>query len=97
MSRKRLLDSVGGRTQYLIEDNDRPDDIIIQTTYDVEREIEAAKLISELPPGNEFRHAAVIPPDVMDRSIREKWVRSDWKKWANNSDNRKFRTWAGRL
>jgi len=97
MSRKQLLDIIGDRTQYVIHDEERPDDLIVETVYNHDRALEAAKLISELPPSKEFRHAAVIPPDVLDRSIREQWVSTDWKKWANNSDNRNFRTWAGRL
>lgn len=97
MPNRELLDVEGDKVQYIHHDTERPDDLIIETVYGHDRALAAAKLISELPPGKDFRHAAVIPGDVLDRSIREHWVVDDWKKWANDSDNRDFRTWQGRL
>jgi len=68
-----------------------------QTVEDVEPLIETAKDMSSLQPGKEWRHAAVIPDFIMDKSLRERWDRKDWKKWANDPANKPFRTWPGIL
>jgi hypothetical protein len=44
-----------------------------------------------------MRHAAIIPQFVLDQALREDWGKDDWRKWANNHDNRVFRTWKGKL
>jgi hypothetical protein len=50
-------------------------------------------------PGKDFRHVAEVPLVVYQQACREGWA-SDmkaWKKWLNNSDNKVFRTWQGKL
>ena len=54
-------------------------------------------LNDELKPSKDLRHTAVIPQFVLDQSLREKWTNADWKKWANDSDNKMFRTWNGKV
>lgn len=61
--------------------------------------LQAASIMADQPPGAEFRHAAYIPQHVLNRAFREGWFhdRAAWKRWANDPDNAKFRTWKGRL
>lgn len=49
--------------------------------------------------GRHFRLAARIPLAVVQQAIAEGWVhdRKKWREWLNNSDNRAFRVWGGRV
>ena len=73
------------------------DSLTIETREDVEPLIKVAHDMSSLQPSKEWRHSAIIPKFVLDQSLRENWERKDWKKWANNHDNKPFRTWPGNL
>ena len=59
----------------------------------------AARIVADVPPGQDFRHAAFIPDVVLERAFREGWFhdRAAWKRWANDPANAGFRTWRGRL
>lgn len=72
---------------------------LIETRQDVTHIVEAAKILSDVPPGKDFRHVAVIPKAVMDQAMIEGWFhdKAAWKKWANDPDNRDFRVWKGRF
>lgn len=98
-TKKLLLNSFGGFHEVAYFDEERPDDLLIKTFQDCEPIIERAKMLSEMTPGKEFRHAAIIPQQVLDQAYREGWFQDKerWKKWANSPDNKAFRTWPGRL
>ena len=98
-TRKLLLNSFGGMHEVAYFDEERPDDLLIKTHQDCEGIIEAAKIMSEETPGKELRHAAFIPQQVLDQSYREGWFgdKEKWRAWANDPDNRLFRTWPGNL
>ena len=74
-------------------------DMAISETQNVDHILQSAKEMSELTPGKEWRHAAYIPEAVWNQACREGWVndRAKWKEWANNPDNKAFRTWPGKL
>lgn len=38
-----------------------------------------------------MRLEAIIPAHVMRRSYLERWDDADWRRWANDPDNRDFR------
>lgn len=100
MSSKQLLLSVSGNfREVAIFDEERPKDLLIKTFEDCEPIIEKAKMLSEMNPGKDFRHAAIIPKHVLDQAFREGWFndKARWKKWANDPSNRAFRTWPGHL
>lgn len=96
---KRLLMAFGDYKEYFEQDSDDPRKCIMHIVEDCEPIVQAAKMLSELEPGKDFRHAAIIPRHVLDRALREGWFRDKqkWKDWANNPDNRAFRTWPGQL
>ena len=96
---KRLLSAFNGQKEYFHPDIDGKGGFGIETIYECEPIIERAKMLSELTPGDTFRHAAIIPPHVWDQACREGWQndKARWKKWANDPDNRAFRTWPGTL
>lgn len=73
--------------------------LVIETLQNLEPIIERAKALSQLEPGKDFRHAAIVPQIVLDRAFREGWFNDEnaWKRWANDPDNALFRTWPGRL
>ena len=103
MSRRMLLDhygiGFGTMTEIVHVDSENPGDLIIEELEDVEPIIEMAKRLSEQTPGREMRHAAFIPAFVFNRAYRQGWLHdaSAWKRWANDPNNRAFRTWPGRL
>lgn len=98
-SRKQLLNAYGNFREVQVIDWERPNDLLIKTFEDCEPIIERAKMLSEMEPGKEFRHAAIIPKHVLDKAMREGWFndKAKWKQWANDPDNRAFRTWPGQL
>lgn len=95
-SRKTLLDWSQGKTEVFSWDQ-HDNTFTIESKEDVEPLIKLAKDMSHLQPSKDVRHAAVIPKFVLDESMRQKWTPKDWKIWANNPDNKMFRTWQGRL
>ena len=95
-SKKRLLSwSEGKQEIFSYDQHDKT--VTIEHKEDVEPLIKVAKDLSELKPSKDLRHTAVIPQFVLDQSLREKWTNADWKKWANDSDNKMFRTWNGKV
>ena len=95
-SKKRLLSwSEGKQEVFSYDQHDKT--VTIEHKEDVEPLIKVAKDLSELKPSKDLRHTAVIPQFVLDQSLREKWTNADWKKWANDSDNKMFRTWNGKV
>ena len=95
-SKKRLLSRSEGKQEiFSYDQHDKT--VTIENKEDVEPLIKLAKDMSELEPSKDLRHTAVIPQFVLDQSLREKWTNKDWKKWANDSDNKMFRTWQGTL
>ncbi len=95
-SRKRLLDARNGFVEYAHADGE---DLTIEFVEDCEPLVYGAKMLSELKPGSELRHVAVIPEFAMQKAMQEGWSndKEAWKRWANDVDNRCFRTWPGRL
>jgi hypothetical protein len=98
-TKKLLLSAFGNFREVAYFDDTRPNDLLIKTFEDCEPIIERAKMLSEMEPGKEFRHAAIIPKQVLDQSIREGWFgdKKKWKAWANDPNNKAFRTWPGNL
>ena len=73
---------------------------IFHTTQDVSPVIEHCKNIAEnVKPGKDLRHVAEVPLVVYQRACREGWANdmNAWKRWLNNSENKVFRTWQGKL
>jgi hypothetical protein len=98
-TREVLLSSLGGFREVMYLDEERPNDLLIKTFEECEPIIEKAKMLSEMTPGKDFRHAAIIPKHVLDKAFREGWFndKKKWRDWANDPSNRAFRTWPGRL
>jgi len=73
--------------------------IALETRQDCTALVELAKNMEDIPPDREFRHVGFIPDYVFNEACRNGWVndKKAWKKWLNDPDNRKFRTWKGRL
>lgn len=46
-----------------------------------------------------FRLAARVPAPIVEKAMQEGWFHDDeaWKRWMNDSDNRDFRVWEGRI
>jgi hypothetical protein len=74
-----------------------------QTTIEVRQDCEpimaAAKIVSEQVPDKDFRHVAFIPEVVLNDALLQGWFHDEkaWKRWANDPDNARFRTGAGRV
>ena len=96
MSSKKLLDSSHNRTETFHWDQ-HENKFTIEANEDCEPLIKLAKNLSDMQPSKEWRHSAVIPQFVLDKSMRERWGPKDWKRWATDSHNKMFRTWPGKL
>ena len=98
MSKKRLLDAVsGGRVTILHEEDGRH---FLESRQPVDHIIKAAAIIAETPPDKDFRHAGYVPESELNRAFTEGWFHDPeaWKRWANDPDNRQYRTsWKGRF
>ena len=95
-TRQKLIDWSRDTAEYFHYDQ-HDQTFTIENREDVEPLIKVAHDMSSLTPNKEWRHSAVIPKFVLDKSLRENWERKDWKKWANSHENRPFRTWPGNL
>ena len=73
--------------------NDGSGGLIIGETWDNEPALKAAHILGDGNAVNTeaMRQQAVIPPDVLARSLKEAWTPEDWKRWANDPDNARFR------
>jgi hypothetical protein len=71
----------------------------IETRQDVTHIEKAASIIADQTPGKDFRHAALIPNEVINQAMLDGWFHDPkaWKKWANDPANDGYRTWKGRL
>lgn len=98
MAKRGLLDVNDGARRRVVYEKHH-DKTVIRTEQDCAHIVEAAKIMSEQTPGKEFRHAAFIPDEVMNQAMIEGWFhdKEAWKRWANDPDNARFRTWNGRL
>lgn len=98
-SREILLSSIGGFRETMVIDESRPGDLLIKTYEDSETLKEHARVLSDTVPGKEFRHVAVIPMHVLDKAMRDGCLNDKawWKRWGNDPDNSRLRTWPGRL
>lgn len=99
MTRRGIFDLRANGITIIHADAERPEALILEEIDDVEPILKEAKRLSELEPGKEFRHAAVIPEFVVRKAFREGWFNDPkaWKDWANDPDNALFRTWPGEL
>lgn len=98
-NRMRLLSAFGGMKTFIEDNPHEEDNPIVHEWQECDHILEHAKLMSELAPGKDWRHAAYIPQHVYNRAYREGWLNDEkaWRKWANDRDNYRFRTWPGRL
>lgn len=99
MSKKHLLNAYANRAEVFIDESHLTGQVLVHEVEDCEPYLEQARVLSDLAPGREFRHAAVVPHFVYAKAYREGWAndRKAWKKWANDPANKLFRTWPGAL
>lgn len=72
----------------------------IHTKQNVQPIIDNVKMLSETTkPGLDMRHVAEIPMVVVHKAMREGWFNDTAKvrEWLNNSDNKVFRIWQGKV
>lgn len=98
MSKTALLDFIPEQRRYVrhtIEDGKA----YIEHRQDVAPIIKAASLLSEQKPSKDFTRVALIPHDVLNRAFLEGWFHDEtaWKRWANDPENRCFRTTEGTI
>lgn len=99
MANKAILDvDPVNRRQIIFAEED--DKTYIVTRQDCSSIAEAAKAMSELPHDDKsLRPVALIPEEILNRSILEGWFhdKAKWRAWANDPDNRDFRITKGHL
>lgn len=76
------------------------DEVVVCEEFLEDTVLEEARLRRDAPAlvSPDLKPLAVIPPSVMNRSIKEGWVndQGEWQKWANDVDNNKLRLTDGR-
>lgn len=74
-------------------------DLLFMEEWDDDLALEEAALARQMPQSKDIRQTAVIPDSVRARALREGWYFDDkaWKRWMNDSDNRKLRVSEGRV
>ena len=82
-----------GIRRTLIWDDERPDDVTVQTQEDVEPILDSIARDREI-----MRNDGVnkllgrVPVTVYERACHEQWGEDDWRKWWNG-EGRAFRIW----
>ena len=98
---KAILDHKGGVLTTFHKDGSDPEDqFAIHSVQNVSPLIEANKAWSEdFDPKAHFRPVAEIPEVLVGQMMREGWFNDNkkLKQWLNDSDNRAFRIWPGRV
>ena len=81
-------------------DPTNPDTWEFKEVYDVQKALDLAALIRELPQSKEMRHFMEVPLHIEAQALREGWHQDDayYKKaFYNNSDYAYLRTWDGHI
>jgi hypothetical protein len=102
MSQKQIYDHKGNVVRVL---HSNPEDgffgdFTIETIEDCEPVVDSAAVLAD-DHGNHsnLKHVARVPLSVAEQAMREGWFHDEkaWAVWLNNSDNRDFRVWKGRV
>jgi len=98
MSLKEIYAADGSIVRTVITD-DAEGTVTHVMAQDCEPVIAAAAARRELPMDKELRPVAEVPMVVIERAMREGWINDQaaWRRWLNDSDNRAFRVWGGRI
>jgi hypothetical protein len=99
MSKKSILDWQPNKMKKVIY-HEEDGKNYIETRQDVTDLVDGAAMLRDLPVADkDFMQVAVIPEAVLNRSFTEGWFNDPkaWKRWANDPDNRDFRTGGGNL
>ena len=92
MAKKALLDADQGSRRLTIyaEENGKT---FIETKQDCDHIVRAAKILSDEPPGKDFKLIGFIPDTVMNQWLIDGSFSdpSTIKRWLNDPDNRDFR------
>lgn len=79
-------------------DADRPGQVTVETSVDVEQLIiNNRALAEEQKPFSTNKILARIPMTIYERAFHEDWDEEQWKRWLNDPDNKAFRVWPGRV
>ena len=75
------------------------DEVVICEEWTEDLALAQARLERERPQlvGPDLRPLAIIPPSVEARALNEGWYndQDEWRKWANDSNNKNLRTTDG--
>lgn len=102
MSERHIYDHRGNVVRVLHSDPEKGffGDFTIETIEDCEPVVESAATLADDHSSNtDFKHVARVPLSVAEKAMREGWFHDDaaWARWLNDSDNRDFRVWKGRV
>lgn len=99
----RLFDEIPeqGVKRYFVYDHSNDTFKIVteqDTTGLIQRSQENFKQFDERSRwGGDVHHVAHMPMTVLEQCIREQWDQERIRQWANDPDNRKFRSRPGRV
>lgn len=98
MSKAALLDMLPQERRKVIY-HEEDGKTHIETRQDLEPIIKAAKILSQRKPGKDFTRVALIPKTTLDKALIEGWFHDEeaWRRWANDSANKVFRTTEGTI
>ena len=99
MGKRTILDAVPESRRVTVY-HEEDGKTFVESKQDCSAIVKAARAHKELQTGREtFRLAAVVPETVLNQSFIEGWFHDPvaWKRWMNDSNNRDFRVWEGRV
>lgn len=98
---KFLYDARGHIVREVVtQDLDGKDTFHVHTRQNADPIVRANKINRENhKAGGDLKHVATVPVAIYERAIREGWANDQdaWRRWLNDSDNRDFRVWEGRV
>lgn len=93
MSKSALLDILPDARRKIIY-HEEDGKTFVETRQDVTHLVEAAKVLSEVPPDPDtgFRFVCVIPDAIYNQACIEGWLhdKARWRAWAKDRDNRAY-------
>ena len=94
--RRTVYRNADGVRRTLIADDERPDEVVVQTEQVLDEILAGVARDRELHKArSENKLLARVPISIYERAILERWDDGDWKRYLNSAEAAPFRVWQG--
>ena len=100
MTHRAIYDATGSVIRVIHAPRYADQDTLLQTIEDCEPIVDGVKVLREHhAERGDMKHVARVPLTVVEKAMRDGTFNDPefWRRWCNNSDNRDFRVWQGRV